>query len=83
MEQKHEPKICPRCKAYFICKVGDVSNCQCSRVKLTIDEQNYLADQYGDCLCFSCMKAEQQAFTLKKFYNKLKRLLRMDKYPIE
>jgi hypothetical protein len=45
--------------------------------------QNYLADQYGDCLCFSCMKAKQQAFTLKKFNNKMKRLLRMDNYPIE
>ncbi|NBW39361.1 MAG: hypothetical protein EBR30_30940 [Cytophagia bacterium] len=83
MESKHEPKICPRCKTSFICKVGDVANCQCSRIRLSIDEQNHLAEQYGDCLCFSCMKAEQQTFVLQRFYDKLKRLLRIDNHPVE
>lgn len=77
-EQKHEPKVCPRCKTNFVCKVGDVSNCQCSAVKLTVDEQTHLADKYGDCLCCSCMKAEQQGYTIRKFYNKMKRLMRID-----
>lgn len=62
----------------FICKVGDVANCQCSAVKLSFDAQNYIAEKYGDCLCSSCMREEQREQALNKFYGKMKYILRKD-----
>lgn len=62
----------------FICKVGDVANCQCSTVKLSLDAQNYIAEKYGDCLCCSCMREEQHGLALNKFYSKMKYILRKD-----
>lgn len=82
-EHKHESKECPRCKARFICKLGDVSNCQCSGIKMSADEQNHVAEKYGDCLCCSCLKEEQHSYALDKFNARIKFVLRMDRYPVK
>jgi hypothetical protein len=52
----HEPKTCPRCGQPFACRVGDVANCQCSSVTLTIEERAFIEDRYEDCLCINCLK---------------------------
>lgn len=53
---QHEPKICARCSREFICRAGDIANCECSSVALTIDERSFIEDRYEDCLCIDCLK---------------------------
>jgi len=59
---QHENKICPRCNASFECKVGNISQCQCSTVKLSVEERNYIQSLFTDCLCGDCLVA------MKKIY---------------
>lgn len=54
--EKHEKKYCPKCGQPFTCKVGDVANCQCSMVSLTPEASAFLAGNYDDCLCQSCLR---------------------------
>ncbi|MCG6145602.1 cysteine-rich CWC family protein [Leptospira bandrabouensis] len=61
---KHENKICPHCLRIFECKVGSISLCQCTKVNLSLEEREYLATQYADCLCYQCM--ETLAFEFRK-----------------
>ena len=51
----HEIKICGHCGEKFECKVGDVFNCQCSKVSINENERKYMAKFYSDCLCAKCM----------------------------
>jgi len=53
---KHEEKICARCNKGFECKVGNIAICQCTAVKLTIEEQEFIEATYKDCLCIDCLK---------------------------
>lgn len=53
---KHEIKSCPRCGIEFECKPGNITQCQCFTVNLTLDQQTYIKSQYEDCLCVSCLK---------------------------
>ncbi len=69
---KHEEKYCPRCKAAFECKVGDIMHCQCYGLGLTAEEQGFLADRYEDCLCRNCLLELKQRVVLfreKYFFN--------------
>lgn len=52
---KHEPKECPRCGRMFVCKVGDIPNCQCMQVDLTRADHEYIARHYDGCLCVQCL----------------------------
>ena len=66
---KHEEKYCPCCNATFECKVGSILLCQCSKVKLTEQERDYVREQYEDCLCFNCinkLKNDYHQNSLKK-----------------
>jgi hypothetical protein len=53
----HENKICGRCQGPFECKVGNVSQCHCSEVRLSDVERAYIASKYRDCLCGPCLQA--------------------------
>ncbi|MBA4057635.1 MAG: hypothetical protein C0490_23170 [Marivirga sp.] len=75
-EFKHERKECPRCRAYFECKVGDVRNCQCNPVQLNEDVQEYIQEKYADCLCCTCLREIRTECNTERFYSKLGRLLR-------
>ncbi len=69
---KHEEKYCPRCKASFECKVGDIAQCQCNGLGLTAEERAFIADRYDDCLCRNCLlELKQRAvlFREKYFFN--------------
>ncbi|MEM9981226.1 MAG: cysteine-rich CWC family protein [Bacteroidota bacterium] len=61
----HEEKFCPRCNAKFECKVGNISQCQCTTVQLSSKEQQFMADQYDDCLCAKCLEAMKREFKLQ------------------
>jgi len=66
---QHEPKACPRCNKAFECRVGDVANCQCSAITLTLEERAFIEDRYNDCLCINCLKDLKNKYTFfrKKF----------------
>ncbi|MES2726098.1 MAG: diphthine--ammonia ligase [Bacteroidota bacterium] len=49
-------KKCPHCFTYFKCRVDDISQCQCSTVKLNANQLNHIANKYTDCLCANCMQ---------------------------
>jgi hypothetical protein len=52
---KHETKNCPRCNRGFECKVGDIANCQCTQITLSIEEIAFIEEQYDECLCMNCI----------------------------
>ena len=54
---KHEDKFCPRCGILFECKVGTITQCQCSGILINTEEQQHIFKQYIDCLCFKCIVA--------------------------
>jgi len=51
----HETKHCERCGHAFECKAGNILQCQCYTVPLSEIEKDYIANQYGDCLCADCL----------------------------
>ena len=53
---KHEKKYCPKCNASFICRVGDIANCQCNSVTLCDEAKKFLTKTYFDCLCKNCLE---------------------------
>jgi Cysteine-rich CWC len=71
---KHEEKHCPRCQASFECKSGDIAQCQCFGVSLTVEEKAFLEERYEDCLCRNCLLELKQRYTFFKekyfFYEK-------------
>jgi hypothetical protein len=54
---QHETKKCPRCTRAFECKVGNIAECQCSKIALTHEERVFIESKYMDCLCWQCLQA--------------------------
>jgi hypothetical protein len=52
---KHEEKYCPRCRAAFECKPGNITQCQCYEVKVGPELKAYIEQRYSDCLCRNCL----------------------------
>jgi len=52
---KHENKCCGRCDQHFECKVGDIANCQCSIIELSLEEIAFIEELYDDCLGMNCI----------------------------
>jgi len=50
-----ERKICPRCHKAFECNAGNIRECQCNGISLTLEERAFIAEEYTDCLCRSCL----------------------------
>lgn len=71
---KHEQKYCPRCAIVFECKVGNITQCQCSNIDLGVEEQTYIGFLYQDCLCAACIKVLRAEYNRNKFKERLKRL---------
>ncbi|HEY4062648.1 MAG TPA: cysteine-rich CWC family protein [Puia sp.] len=69
---KHEEKYCPRCRAAFECRVGDVAQCQCSGIGMSEEARQFIAGRYPDCLCRNCLmelKKPDVLFKEKYFLN--------------
>ncbi len=71
---KHEPKACPRCRIVFECKVGNVEQCHCSKIKLNEYTQKYIQKTFEDCLCADCLREVRTEFYKKSFYDRIRRL---------
>ena len=65
LHSKHETIRCERCSAKFECKANSFTKCQCTTVQLTLNETQYVSEQYDGCLCAKCLMA------LKEEYNQL------------
>jgi hypothetical protein len=52
---KHETVHCERCKAPFECKANSFTKCQCAKVALTLNETQYVSENYDGCLCAGCL----------------------------
>lgn len=63
---QHEPDSCPRCKQSFDCRAGDVLNCQCSSISLTIEEKSFIEERYTGCLCINCLKGLKNKYIFFK-----------------
>ena len=55
-----EPEIknnvmCDRCKQTFICNPTNIAACACSKIQLTAEEISYVAKQYTNCVCNTCL----------------------------
>lgn len=53
---KFDPVNCPRCKSEFICKPNHISNCDCMKIRLSPEEQNFISAQFATCVCNTCLK---------------------------
>ncbi|MEP6681926.1 MAG: cysteine-rich CWC family protein [Parafilimonas sp.] len=62
----HETKICVRCNNAFECKAGDITNCQCNNIELSIEERSFIEDGYSDCVCINCLLQLKNRYVLFK-----------------
>jgi len=60
--QKHETVQCERCKAPFECKANSFTKCQCNTVQLTLNETQYISEQYDGCLCAKCLQELKEEY---------------------
>ena len=69
---KHEEKKCTRCNVYFECKPGNITQCQCYGIQLSVEEKAFIEDRYSDCLCKKCLQELKQRYVFfkeKYFFN--------------
>lgn len=62
--QKHEIVRCERCQSPFECKANSFTKCQCVKVQLTLNETQYVSEQYDGCLCAGCLLELQKEYRL-------------------
>lgn len=60
----HEQKSCPRCKAAFECKPGNITHCQCFGFKFSEEQKKFIGERYADCLCKDCLQVLQSEVEL-------------------
>ncbi|WP_083261429.1 cysteine-rich CWC family protein [Crocinitomix algicola] len=48
-------KQCTKCHASFECKVEEIENCHCTKVKLEQEILEQLRNEFEDCLCPKCL----------------------------
>jgi len=59
---KHEIISCDRCGTGIECKANSYTKCQCSVVQLTLNEVQYISENYEGCMCANCLLALQQEY---------------------
>lgn len=52
----YTPINCPCCKGEFICKPKNISECDCMKIRLSPEEQDFIGENFSGCLCNSCLK---------------------------
>lgn len=62
IHSKHEIIHCERCRATFECKANSFTKCQCSTVQLTLNETQYVSENYDGCLCANCLEELKQEY---------------------
>jgi hypothetical protein len=64
---KHEIIACERCSKRVECKANNYTQCQCSQVQLSLNEVQYISENFEGCLCANCLMElkEEYLATLK------------------
>jgi hypothetical protein len=73
---QHETKQCPRCKVPFECKVGNITECQCSGITFNEAEKDYVARSYSDCLCRKCLLEIKHEIRLTSYNQQTRDILK-------
>ncbi len=63
---KYDNKNCSRCGKEFVCKSGNITQCQCFNVQLSKDELIFIKEIYDDCLCLDCLIKMKQIYRERK-----------------
>jgi len=53
---KHEIINCDRCGKRIECKANAYTKCQCSDVQLTLNEVQYISENFEGCMCADCLR---------------------------
>jgi hypothetical protein len=56
---KHEIIGCDRCGKRIECKANSYTKCQCSGVQLTLNEVQYISENFEGCMCADSLVALQ------------------------
>lgn len=59
---KHEIITCNRCSNLIECKANTYTQCQCSKISLTISETEYISELHDGCLCADCLTELKAAY---------------------
>ncbi|MXV15276.1 hypothetical protein GS398_08180 [Pedobacter sp. HMF7056] len=59
---KHEIISCERCRTRIECKANSFTKCQCSTVRLSLNETQFISERFDGCLCAHCLLELQQAY---------------------
>jgi len=59
---KHEIIPCERCGKAIECKANSFTKCQCSVVQLSLNEVQYISENYEGCMCADCLRAMQEEY---------------------
>ena len=62
----HEHKTCPPCFRLFECKLGSITECQCYKIQLSIEERAFIEDMYDECLCKNCLQELKNRYIIFK-----------------
>lgn len=73
---KRETKTCPRCKAGFTCKSGEVLLCQCQTLVLSAEQLAFINSRYEDGLCVSCLAELRSDFNQRHYKSRLHKFYR-------
>jgi len=64
-------KKCPKCNKEFNCRNDETFECHCIHVPVSEEAQRYLAENYKDCLCNSCLHVVADMFSTKLIHKKV------------
>ena len=52
---KHEIVACERCGTSIECKANNYTQCQCSSIRLSLNELQFVSENFDGCLCLKCL----------------------------
>lgn len=67
---KHASENCKRCGNEFTCKPNDISQCDCMKVRISPEEQDFISSKALKCVCNSCLKELKQEY-YQEYKNKV------------
>lgn len=70
---KHEWVPCERCHQAIECKSNAFTRCDCASIYLTVNEVQWISEQYEGCLCNACLKNLQQEYQQLKAENNIQK----------
>ncbi|NRA64196.1 MAG: cysteine-rich CWC family protein [Pseudobacteriovorax sp.] len=66
---KYLPDHCSLCERVFICKVGNIGQCECIEIELSNHLVRFLREEFESCLCVHCLRylsSQQSTMLLNK-----------------